>query len=147
VALHDAPTPTPLSQPPAIAPPTSAQRLARAVGTEPETELDGTQSVSFPAPGAPGPAPAIPEYIPFSTAPVTVSRAIPDEDAGPEADGPPDHGAAAPRTVGGTAAPEAPAPAPAPEVDVDEIADTVIERLRRELLIERELGGGAMDLL
>ena len=29
----------------------------------------------------------------------------------------------------------------------EEIADTVIEKLRRELLIERELGGGAKDLI
>jgi hypothetical protein len=32
-------------------------------------------------------------------------------------------------------------------MDVDEIADTVIEKLRRELLLEQELGGGAMDLI
>jgi hypothetical protein len=32
-------------------------------------------------------------------------------------------------------------------MDVDEIAETVIEKLRHEMLIERELGGGAMDLI
>jgi hypothetical protein len=32
-------------------------------------------------------------------------------------------------------------------MDVDEIAETVIEKLKREMLIERELGGGAMDLI
>jgi hypothetical protein len=32
-------------------------------------------------------------------------------------------------------------------VDVDELAEHVIDKLRREMLIERDLGGGAMDLI
>jgi hypothetical protein len=74
--------------------------------------------------------------MPFSTAPRTVSRA---EDA-PGAD---------------TAAPASTTPSlpvetraeTAAAVDVDAIADTVIDKLRRELLIEREQAGGPMDLI
>jgi hypothetical protein len=79
-----------------------------------------------------------PDYIPFSTAPVTVSRDIGEESASPAPAG----------SAGSASASAAPAAAPAGgEVDVDEIADTVIDKLRREMLIERELGGGAMDLI
>jgi hypothetical protein len=42
---------------------------------------------------------------------------------------------------------EPPAPAAAPQVDVDQLAETVIEKLRRELLIEREQSGGPMELM
>jgi hypothetical protein len=79
------------------------------------------------------PTVSMPEYVPFSTAPRTVSRAETRQEATPAAttpstpvEGPPSTGAA---------------------VDVDAIADTVIDKLRRELLIEREQAGGPMDLI
>ena len=55
--------------------------LARALGTRAETEPDGTQSISFPAPGSPAAetGDGIPDYVPFSTAPVTVSRSALDD--------------------------------------------------------------------
>jgi hypothetical protein len=101
--------------------------------------------------------------VPFSTAPVTVSRSPLDDlrsSASSAASSVVGHGASAAEGLidqGASAASSAvssapPPPAPAPPaagagMDVDEIADTVIEKLRHELLIERELGGGAMDLI
>jgi hypothetical protein len=168
VALHDAPAPEPVSQPAAIGA-ISAQRLARALGTRPTTEPDGTQSVTFPTPGGPAPAQqgAPSDYVPFSTAPVTVSRdflgdvghAAADaashaagsaiSHAETAAEGVVDHGAAAASSALDAAAPgpSAPPPAPGAGMDVEDIADAVIDKLRREMLIERELGGGAMDLI
>jgi hypothetical protein len=60
-----------------------------------------------------------------------------------------DQGASAASSAisGATPSPTPPPPSPAAGADVEEIADTVIEKLRREMLIERELGGGAMDLI
>jgi hypothetical protein len=53
----------------------------------------------------------------------------------------------APRTATLSRSPAAPAPPPEPpKVDVDQIAETVMDKLRRELLIEREQSGGAWDL-
>jgi hypothetical protein len=72
-------------------------------------------------------------FIPFSTAPRTVSRATPETTAEPASQ-----------------TPSQPAQGPAPEapaVDVDAITESVIETLRRELLIEREQSGGPMDLI
>lgn len=164
MALHDSAPAAPVSQTPVIGA-TSAARLARALGTRAQTEPDGTQSISFPAPGSPaGAAPedGIPGYVPFSTAPVTVSRSTLDDirssassaaggligHGAEAAHGLIDSGASAASSALGAAPPPAPAPpAPAAGMDVDEIADTVIDKLRRELLIERELGGGAMDLI
>jgi hypothetical protein len=160
LALHDSAPAAPISQTPVIGA-TSAARLARAVGAHAESEPDGTQSITFPAPGSPpaGDAdPGIPGYLPFSTAPVTVSRRA--DDLGSPAIAP-----SASSASGGVVArvaetesdhddnhsngahPSSHAPAAAPALDVDEIADTVIEKLRRELLVERDLGGGAMDLI
>jgi hypothetical protein len=104
----------------------------------------------------------VPAYVPFSTAPVTVSRdalggigsqiehAAGDllhhaEQAGEHAV---DQGSSALSSAASSLPHPTPAPpAPAAGMDVDEIADTVIEKLRRELLLEQELGGGAMDLI
>jgi len=121
--------------------PTGADRLARAVGAPIEEELDGSHSLAFPTPGAPA-------YVPFSTAPVTVSRAVMIDEI--DVDTPPpspstDASSTAPSDT--TARPAQAQPAGAPAVDMDELADNVIDKLRRELLIERELGGGAMDLI
>jgi hypothetical protein len=160
LALQDGPPVAAVSRTPTIGR-TGAQALARALGTEVEEEPDGSRSVTFPAPGEPagfagagregavpagaGRAGAVPDFVPFSTAPMTVSRDVEIEeivtDAGPSAGG-----ASASAPAGAGAAPP-PAAAPAPELDMDEIADTVIDKLRREMLIERELGGGAMDLI
>jgi hypothetical protein len=109
--------------PPEEAPPTgtSAQRLARALGTEVGVDDAGNASVELPGPGDE-------PFVPFSTAPRTVTRLIDGEPQAPAAfppDGKPEAG----------------------EVDVDEIAETVIDKLRRELLIEREQSGGSMDLI
>jgi len=118
--LQDAPPEEPLSETPVIGG-TSAERLARALGTDVSEAEDGTAAVEFPPPyGAPAPP------GPFSTAPVTVARAETSD---------------------------TPAPSPAPAstesstVDVDAIAETVIDRLKRELLVEREQAGGPMDLI
>jgi hypothetical protein len=146
VGLSDAPPAAPVSQTPVIGP-TSAARLARALGTYAETEADGTQSVSFPAPGAPSGA-GVPDYVPFSTAPVTVSSAPTGATLSRVEDEPPSSSSSSSTASSSAAPPPSPAPpAPAAGVDVDEIADTVIDKLRREMLIERELGGGAMDLI
>ena len=74
--------------------------------------------------------------MPFSPAAQTVSRA---EDA-PGAD------TAAPASTTPSLPVETGA-ATAAAVDMDAIADTVIDKLRRELLIEREQAGGPMDLI
>jgi hypothetical protein len=119
--LHDTAPPPPVSETPAIRG-TSAERLARAVGAEATVDESGNASVELPAPGEP--------FVPFSTAPRTVTRAALAEPApAPEA---------APALAGAPGA---------PPVDVDELAETVMERLRRELLIEREQSGGGMDLI
>jgi hypothetical protein len=94
------------------------------------------QSITFPTPGDDAPTPmanGLPEYIPFSTAPVTVSRAIDDTPA--------------PSTSTSTDTHAAPPPPPAAGMDLDEVAEAVIEKLRHEMIIERDLGGGAMDLI
>jgi hypothetical protein len=125
--LQDAPPQPPVSETPAIGG-TSAQRLARALGTEVGVDAEGNATVEFPAPGAP-------PFVPFSTAPRTVSRAEVTDTPAP---------AAASSQNGASPAGAQPG---APEVNVDELAETVIERLRRELLIEREQAGGSMDLI
>jgi hypothetical protein len=107
---------------------TSAARLARALGTE--VGYDDSGNVTVEMPGAES---AAPPFVPFSTAPRTVSRAE-------VAEAPP-----APAAAQDGAAP-AGAAAPG-EVDVDALAETVIDKLRRELLIEREQSGGSMDLI
>jgi hypothetical protein len=127
VALHDSAPEQPVSETPAIRG-TSAQRLARALGTEVTADATGNATVELPAPGEP--------FVPFSTAPRTVSRA--EVDAAPTP--------AAPAASNGPAPADAPMGG-APAVDMDEIAENVIERLRRELLIEREQSGGSMDLI
>ena len=120
------PEPEPESEPAVSETPeiagTSAQRLARVLGTEVGIDEQGNATVEMP--GAP--------FVPFSTAPRTVSRSAASET----------HRRA--REPDAASRPAAPTPA---EVDVDAIAETVIDKLRRELLIEREQAGGPMDLI
>ncbi|HEX5619162.1 MAG TPA: hypothetical protein VFX51_12115 [Solirubrobacteraceae bacterium] len=113
----------PVSETPAIRG-TNPERLARMLGTEVTHDEQGNATVSMP------------DYVPFSTAPRTISRA--EASDVPSAPEPASTVSASP--VEG-AAPEAPA------VDVDAIAETVIDKLRRELLVEREQAGGPMDLI
>jgi hypothetical protein len=114
----------PISETPAIRG-TNPERLARMLGTEVTHDEQGNATVTMP------------EYVPFSTAPRTVSRAETDT---------PSQGSATPAST--TSSPPVDSPAPAAgDVDVDAIADTVIDKLRRELLVEREQAGGPMDLI
>ena len=114
----------PVSETPAIRG-TNPERLARMLGTEVTHDEQGNATVSMP------------DYVPFSTAPRTVSRAeadvadVPAHEPASTTSSPPIEGAA----------PEPPA------VDMDAIAETVIDKLRRELLVEREQAGGPMDLI
>ncbi|HET8758333.1 MAG TPA: hypothetical protein VFM58_20105, partial [Solirubrobacteraceae bacterium] len=113
----------PVSETPAIRG-TNPERLARMLGTEVTHDEQGNATV------------AMPDYVPFSTAPRTVSRAETDV---------PSHAEPASSTT--TSPPLEAAAAEAPAVDMDAIADTVIDKLRRELLVEREQAGGPMDLI
>lgn len=122
MALRDSAPEAAVSETPAIRG-TSPERLARMLGTEPEYDSDGNATVEMP-------------FVPFSTAPRTVSRA----DKTPATTTQP--ASTTPESNGSGPQPAAPA-----KVDVDAIADTVIEKLRRELLIEREQAGGPMDLI
>jgi hypothetical protein len=123
VELQDSAPEAPVSETPAMTGGTSAARLARALGTEVVIDADGNQTVEAPP------------YVPFSTAPRTISRAEPSATSDAH-------------TPASTTPPSEPAsPAKPSEVDVDALADTVIEKLRRELLTERERSGAPMDLI
>jgi hypothetical protein len=100
---------------------TSPERLARMLGAEVQHDAEGNPTVEMPG------------YVPFSTAPVTVSRAETTAEASPSASTTPESNLQSPTA--------------AAAVDVDAITDNVIEKLRRELLIEREQAGGPMDLI
>jgi hypothetical protein len=93
------------------------------LGTEVAHDEQGNPTVSMP------------EYVPFSTAPRTVSRAETSEEA-PVA--PASTTPSQPLQSGADAG---------GHVDMDAIAETVIDKLRREMLIEREQAGGPMDLI
>jgi hypothetical protein len=95
------------------------------LGTEVSHDEQGNPTVSMP------------DYVPFSTAPRTVSRA--------ETEAPSDAPAAPASTT--TSQPADSAAPPAAAVDMDALAETVIDKLRRELLVEREQAGGPMDLI
>jgi hypothetical protein len=100
---------------------TRPERLARMLGTDVQVDEAGNQVVEMP-------------FVPFDTTPRTVSRAAAPAPVTP---------AASP-----AAAPAPPAPAvAAAAVDVEQLTETVIETIRRELVIEREQAGGPMDLL
>ena len=108
----------PVSETPALTG-TRPERLARMLGTDVQVDAAGNQVVEMP-------------FVPFDTTPRTVSRAAAPEPATPAA-------------VTGDRPPAATTPAAA--VDVEQLTETVIETIRRELVIEREQAGGPMDLL
>jgi hypothetical protein len=121
--VQPSPAPPPVSETPAIRG-TSPERLARMLGTEVAHDEHGNPTVSMP------------EYVPFSTAPRTVSRAETSKEATP--------------TPPASTTPSVPLESGAETgggVDMDAIAETVIDKLRREMLIEREQAGGPMDLI
>jgi hypothetical protein len=122
--LQPTPPEPPVSETPAIRG-TNPERLARMLGTEVAHDEHGNATVSMP------------DYVPFSTAPRTVSRV---DTQSPSTSTYEPASTATSQPLEG-AAPEAPA------VDMDAIAETVIDKLRRELLVEREQAGGPMDLI
>jgi hypothetical protein len=119
IDLQEAPPEPAVSETPAIRG-TSPERLARMLGTDVEVDAEGNPTVSMPG-------------APFSTAPVSVSRAENEGSSEPAATTP-----STPVTTPASAA---------AEVDMQAITDSVIEALRRELVIEREQAGGPMDLI
>jgi hypothetical protein len=131
VAVHDGAPEPPVSSTPVVAGFPAA--IARAgLGTVSGGE-EGTQTVTF----------GVPQYVPFSTAPMTVSRDAADPGPAPEPDPEP-----APSTA--TAAPPAtPAPAAAAPAgtsgggDPEKLFEDFYDRLKRELLLEQEQLGQA----
>ena len=73
MTVHDAAAPAPVSSAPALAGFPAA--IARA-GLGAVDDGGGAATVTFPTP------PGVPEYVPFSTAPVTVSRSLWDQATG-----------------------------------------------------------------
>lgn len=136
--LHDAPAPTAVSRTPAVRG-TSAQSIARSIGAEISYAADGSPGIEFPTPDR---SPSAAPYIPFSTAPRTVSRDI-----------------AAPASGGAQpAASEHHPPAAlmqndhssagsAPALDPDQLYEDFLARLRRDVLHEREQHGMLVDEL
>jgi len=84
------------------------------------------------------------EYVPFSTAPMTVSRDAADPGPAPEPDPEP-----APSATATAAPPATPAPAPAAPSgtsgggDPEKLFEDLYDRLKRELLLEQEQLGQA----
>ena len=130
--LQDAPGPVAVSRTPAVRG-TSAQAIARALGTDVAYGSDGTPSVVFPPPpGAPAAAP----HIPFSTAPRTVSREVTIPETSVTSPLP----SSSSNGSGPAATPEAAAP-----LDPDQLYEDFLARLRRDLLHEREQAGILID--
>jgi hypothetical protein len=132
MAVRDGAPEAPVSSAPVVAGFPAA--IARAgLGTVGD-ERGGTQTVTF----------GVPDYVPFSTAPMTVSRDV--AEAAPEAAPAPEP---EPAASGGTAAAATPAPAPAAPSgtagggDPDKMFEDLYDRLKRELLLEQEQLGQA----
>jgi len=126
VDVQPSPPPQPVSETPAIRG-TNPERLARMLGTEVTHDAQGNATVAMPG------------YDPFDTAPRTVSRV--DEETLP------DDARGEPASTTQSSPVQTPQAEPSGGVDMDAIAETVIEKLRRELVIEREQAGGPMDLI
>jgi hypothetical protein len=138
--LHDAPAPTAVSRTPAVRG-TSAQSIARAIGGEISYAADGSPGIEFPTPEAP-PAAGAP-YIPFSSAPRTVSRvdtAASSSSSAPAATT--DHAPPAALTQN-----HQESPGSAPGLDPDQLYEDFLARLRRDVLHEREQHGMLVDEL
>jgi hypothetical protein len=96
-------------------------------------------SVTFGTPAQDG----IPAYVPFSTAPITVSRDESPPAAEPAAEPAPAEPAAATATA---APPPTPAPAAAGAAgggDPDKLFEDLYDRLRQQILFEKEQLGDA----
>jgi hypothetical protein len=124
--------------PSAAAPGGFAAAIARS-GLGAASSDGGSSTITFGAPAQDG----VPEYVPFSTAPVTVSRA--PAEAAPGAAPEP---APAPEPSSSTAT-ATPAPPPAPAAtdgagaDSEKLFEDLYDRLKRELLLEQEQLGQA----
>jgi hypothetical protein len=94
----------------------------------------GSSTITFGTPAQDG----VPEYVPFSTAPVTVSRA--EQEASAPEPAPEESSATT-----ATAAPPAPPAAPpaAAAGDPETLFEDLYDRLKRELLLEQEQLGQA----
>jgi hypothetical protein len=144
-------------RPSGSAPAASAHALARAIGGAVEETGPGMTSITFPPPApastsgpsaatiAASPASSAPfapsaPYVPFDTTPRTISRAVEiDELDIPAATSSPSANGSSSDYDGGSSRGAAPAPAAPPKVDKQEIYEYVVDRLRRDALIEREL--------
>jgi len=137
MALRDTLAPEAVSRAPMAAPAaqgTSGQTLASALGVEAGYDDAGTSEIVFPAPDG------APPFVPFSTAPRSVSREIAmPELSVPAAANP---GAPPPSSAAAPAAAAAEAP---PPLDKDALYEEFMSRLRRDILHEREQSGILID--
>jgi hypothetical protein len=120
-------SPAPLGPP---APGGFASAIARSGLGAASTEGD-VAALTFGAPAQDG----VPAYVPFSTAPITVSR----EEAAPA----PEPAPAATATATESAPAPAAAPAGATGGDPEKLFEDLYDRLKRELLLEQEQLGQA----
>ena len=119
---------------------TSGARLAAATGTQVSYEENGVETVTFPRPAGASFAPA-----------VALMRAHDGSDHGDNQGGEQSEGATPATAPTQAAAPAAAAP-PAPQPgggaggggDIEEIYDQVMQRLRRDLLADRERMGDVL---
>ena len=145
MAVRDGEPPAPVSATPVVA--GFPQAVARA-GLGAVAEQGETSTLTFPSPGG-----GIPDYVPFSTAPVTVSRSLLDQAAGAASDYAQDAIADAGDAVRerASAAADAATSAATNAVtgalpgapsggagDADKQFEELYDRLKRELLIEQE---------
>ncbi len=122
---------------PALPPPAGSPPRSPAPASAPRRATGGSSTVTFGAPAQDG----IPEYVPFSTAPVTVSRSPAEAAPEPEAAAAPEPASAtATATPGAAAHPGGDGDAGA---DNEKLFDDLYDRLKRELLLEQEQLGQA----
>jgi hypothetical protein len=149
-----------VQRPSTAAPAGSAHALARATGGTLEVAEPGMTSITFPPPGAASDippaatiaaAPATPAssapadpgaFLPFDTTPRTLSRAVEIDEVVVRANVENDNGDTTGQTEnrnGNGSAAAGPRPLPPTPVDKQEIYEYVVDRLRRDALLEREL--------
>ena len=136
MAIRDGAAPTPVSTTPAVAGFPTA--IARA-GLGAVEDGGDTSTITFPAPGG------VPEYVPFSTAPMTVSRSPWDSVSGMVENAVTDYASEARSAAAehATSALDAAAGAargalPGGAGDADKQFEELYDRLKRELMIEQE---------